>query len=96
MWDKFLEFHKRHVARHFGSTATASTMALHLVTGPFVGGLFGYFLDDWLDTKPWLFILFLILGIAAGFNNMYYDAKLLIKIQERERDDETDPPPREN
>lgn len=96
MWNKFLEFHERHLARHFGSAGTASTLSLHLVSGPIVGGLFGYFLDDWLGTGPWLFIFLLIMGIGAGFKNMYVDAQRLIKSQEHERDDETDPPPRES
>ena len=108
MWDKFLDFHKRHMSHHFSSAASASAMALHLVTGPVVGGLLGYFLDDWLGTDPWLFISLLILGIAAGFKNMYLDAKRLIKSQDDEQheperqekvdgklDDKADPPSKE-
>jgi ATP synthase protein I len=36
-------------------------------------------LDVWLDTKPWLLLLFLLFGIAAGFRNIYLEAK---KFQE--------------
>jgi ATP synthase protein I len=31
-----------------------------------VGCLMGTYLDRWLGTKPWLFLLFLVFGIAAG------------------------------
>lgn len=31
----------------------------------------GYGLDRWLDTKPWLLILFLFLGVCTGFLNVY-------------------------
>jgi len=31
-----------------------------------VGGLIGYFLDQWLHTAPWLMIVFGGLGFAGG------------------------------
>jgi ATP synthase protein I len=36
-----------------------------------VGGFIGWAGDRWLGTKPWLMVLFLGLGIAAGFWNVY-------------------------
>jgi ATP synthase protein I len=36
-----------------------------------VGALIGRGLDMWLGTTPWLLILFLGLGSAAGFRNIY-------------------------
>lgn len=30
----------------------------------------GILLDHWLGTKPWLTLVFLILGIVAGFTNV--------------------------
>jgi len=42
-------------------------MATELVACVIVGGLIGYALDYWLVvTKPWLFLLFFILGCVAG------------------------------
>jgi ATP synthase protein I len=41
-----------------------------LVAGIVVGGGLGYLLDKWLGTKPFLLILFLILGAAGGFWNI--------------------------
>ncbi len=46
-----------------------------LLSGVLAGGAIGYFLDDWLETKPWLLIIFLFLGGAAGVLNVYKFAK---------------------
>jgi len=35
-----------------------------------IGAFGGHALDDWLGTKPWLFLLGFILGAAAGFLNV--------------------------
>ena len=42
-----------------------------LVVAVFVGGMIGILLDTWLNTKPWLTILFLFLGNAAGLLNIF-------------------------
>ena len=36
-----------------------------------VGAFIGWRADAWLGTKPWLLVLFLGLGTAAGFWNIY-------------------------
>lgn len=48
----------------------ASSIGVTLVVSTVVGGLIGYGLDRLLGTKPWLLILFTILGIVAGFVEM--------------------------
>ncbi len=60
----------------------ASLLGIHLITCTFVGLLIGYLLDRWLGTEPWFLLAFLFFGIAAGFKNMYVEAK---KIQEEEK-----------
>ena len=45
-------------------------MAAELVAAVIVGGLIGYALDSWLGSKPWLFLLFFVLGFAAGVLNV--------------------------
>jgi ATP synthase protein I len=45
-------------------------MAAELVSAIIVGGLIGYALDWLLGTKPWLFLLFFVLGFAAGVLNV--------------------------
>jgi ATP synthase protein I len=37
----------------------------------------GWFLDGWLETRPWLLLLFLLLGAAAGTLNAYRAAMRL-------------------
>ncbi len=64
-----------------GPAARASVMGLHLVSGVIAGGAIGYALDSWLDSGFWLWI-FLPLGIAAGFLNVYRDAKRLMREQD--------------
>jgi ATP synthase protein I len=53
-------------------TAMAKAMRLstELIGGIVVGGAIGYFLDKWLGTFPWLFILMFMLGSAAGIMNV--------------------------
>jgi len=42
-----------------------------LVAGTVVGAVIGWQLDQWLGSSPWLLILFLGFGVAAGFWNVY-------------------------
>lgn len=35
-----------------------------------VGVAIGYYLDRWLNTAPYLLIVFTLYGIAAGFRNL--------------------------
>ena len=62
----------------------ASVLGLHLVSGMIVGGAIGDFLDKWLGTGPWLKCVFFALGLGAGVRNLYLDAKLLLKAQEKQ------------
>jgi ATP synthase protein I len=45
-------------------------MAAELVAAVIVGGAIGYGLDRWLGSTPWLFLLFFMLGFAAGVLNV--------------------------
>ncbi|MGB0695839.1 MAG: AtpZ/AtpI family protein [Rhodospirillaceae bacterium] len=46
-------------------------ISIELVVTILVGGAIGWFLDDWLGTKPVLMVVFLFLGGAAGVMNVY-------------------------
>jgi ATP synthase protein I len=48
-----------------------STIGLTLVLATVIGLAGGYALDRWLGTKPWLTLIGLGLGIAAGFVNLF-------------------------
>jgi len=50
-------------------------IAIELVVGVVVGGFIGWFLDQQLGTRPWLLLLFLLFGIAAGFLNVFRTAQ---------------------
>ena len=50
-------------------------IAVELVAGIAVGVLIGIALDTWLGTRPWLMVVFLFLGAAAGVMNVYRAAK---------------------
>jgi ATP synthase protein I len=64
-----------------GSDAQRSGMALagrigtEMIAALGVGIGIGLLLDRWLDTKPWLMIVFTLLGSMAGFFSIYRLAK---------------------
>ena len=65
-------------AKDGGSKAEAGSglgMALKVgvefVSAVGVGVAIGLLLDYWLETKPWLMIVFFLLGSAAGFLNIF-------------------------
>ncbi|OGU13773.1 MAG: hypothetical protein A2076_15355 [Geobacteraceae bacterium GWC2_53_11] len=55
----------------FQSLAMVSSMGISVVLAIAIGVWFGLTLDRWFDTKPWFFYIFLFIGIAAGFKNVY-------------------------
>lgn len=59
----------------------AYMMGIHLVSGVIVGIAIGYYLDKFFDTKPWLTLIFLILGIIAGYRNMFREMGRIQKKQ---------------
>ncbi len=68
----------------------AATVGLHLVCATFIGLAIGWYLDDWLGTKPWLLLFFLCIGIAAGFKNVYEEAVRIQRGQGKDAQDKAD------
>jgi ATP synthase protein I len=60
-----------------------SAIGLTLVVATVIGLAGGYFLDRWLGTAPWLMLIGLGFGIAAGFVNLFRS----VKRAERDLDD---------
>ncbi len=60
-----------------GILGTVGTIGMQLVAATFIGLAAGYFLDEWLGTKPWMLLIFLLLGIATGFRDVYREAMRL-------------------
>lgn len=59
-----------------GAMGRAMRLSAELVGGVVAGGAIGWYLDKWLgNQKPWLFILFFLLGAAAGMLNLIRAAK---------------------
>jgi ATP synthase protein I len=67
----------------FKGLAELSSIGITMVLATVIGLAAGYFADRWLGTKPWLTLIGLGLGIAAGFVNLFRSAK----AAERELDD---------
>ncbi len=51
--------------------AVGLRIAVELAAALLVGAGIGLLLDYWLGTRPWMLVLFFILGTAAGFLNVY-------------------------
>ena len=71
----------------FRLISVASTVGIQIVFSTFIGLAIGYYLDENLlpkflpfNTSPWFTIIFLLIGIAAGF--MY-----LFRVMLRQKDD---------
>nr|WP_287411856.1 AtpZ/AtpI family protein [Pseudodesulfovibrio sp.] len=60
---------------------TAGTMGLHIVSAIIVGLTIGYFLDGYFGTKPWLIMIFFLVGVISGFKMVFEDFR---KLQRRE------------
>ena len=80
------------VKKNVGLLAGAGTMGLHLVSGPAVGFGIGYFLDGWLDTDPWMKVVFFLFGLIGGFKLVFEDARRIARETHNPRDQGTDPP----
>ncbi len=73
------------------SVGFLSSVGISMVASTFIGLAMGYYLDKWLGTTPWLTLLFLAFGIAAGFRNIYIlTAKELKRQAEEEKKEKRD------
>lgn len=53
------------------SVGFLSSLGISIVISTLIGLAMGYYLDGWLGTGPWLTLIFLGFGIAAGFRNVF-------------------------
>ena len=51
--------------------AELSSVGMTLVLATVLGLVAGYYADRWLGTKPWLTVIGLVVGIAAGFVSLF-------------------------
>jgi len=57
-----------------------SSMGISMVLALVIGIAIGYYLDRWFETSPVFFLIFMVLGIVAGFRNIY----ILMKRAEKD------------
>ena len=68
---------KRHQDEHHSQVQMAWRMVIELVAGLGIGFGMGFGLDKVFGTTPWLMIIFVLLGFAAGIKTMMRSAKEL-------------------
>lgn len=70
---------KRETRRYIRELAYYSSLGLQVALSIFIGLAIGVYLDKRFELYPWLTLVFLCLGIAAGFRNIW----LAIRKSER-------------
>ena len=70
-------------ASNASAMARGLRLSSELVAGVVVGGVIGWALDYAFGSKPWGFIVFLLLGFAAGVLNVMRAAGVMAKQGER-------------
>ena len=65
------------------SLGNALKISTELVAAVLVGSLFGFILDSWFDTKPFMIICFFFVGVAAGIKNVISSAKKMNRNTEK-------------
>ncbi len=50
---------------------SSSSIGLEMGLCVAIGMLAGYYLDKYLGTTPWMLLLFMVLGVVAGFRGMF-------------------------
>jgi len=70
----------------FRNLAMVSSMGISVVLAIGIGVWFGLQVDLWLNTKPYFFWVFTLLGIAAGFKNVYIITRREIGKLDRDQD----------
>lgn len=74
---------KPHGEEHYSQAQLAWRMVIELVAGLGIGFGMGYGLDALFGTTPFLMIIFIFLGLAAGVQTMMRSAKEVQAKQER-------------
>lgn len=61
---------KRETRRYFRELAYYSSLGFQIALSIVIGLAIGVYLDRRFETQPWLTLIFLGFGIAAGFRNI--------------------------
>ncbi len=68
----------------FKSLSFLSSVGISVVAAILIGLAMGYYLDQWLDTKPLLTLIMLGLGIVSGFRNIFILTRRELKRQQEQ------------
>jgi ATP synthase protein I len=71
---------KRETRRAYKELAYYSSLGISIALAIFIGLGIGVFLDRKFDTSPWFTLIFLVLGIIAGFRNIALTIKKARKM----------------
>jgi len=74
----------------YKSLGFLSSVGISMVASTFIGLAMGYYLDKWLDTNPWMTLIFLGFGIVSGFRNIFILTERELKRQAREAEKKGD------
>jgi len=75
----------------FKSLGFLSSIGISLVVSMLIGLAMGFYLDQWLDTSPMFTLIMLLIGIIAGFRNVY-----ILTTRELKRQQLEEPPQRDH
>ena len=67
----------------YSSAGVALRIGIDLIAGVAFGVGAGLLLDSWLDTTPWMLIVMIILGTAAGIRNVIRTAEQAQRRQQQ-------------
>ena len=65
----------------------ATRLVAELVAGLLVGVFSGWYLDQYFGTKPWLMVVMIMLGAAAGITNVMRAAKQMVPSEPHDDDE---------
>ena len=75
-----------------GPLGLAFRVSVEIVSAVAVGVAIGWLADEWFGTRPWLMLVFIVLGGAAGMLNVYRMASgfgYAVGYQQRDQDPAT-------
>jgi ATP synthase protein I len=68
-----------------------SALGLELAIAVILGLAIGYYLDKWLGTGPWMTVIWMAIGFAAGVRSLYRAALRSGKELDKEEEDKRKP-----
>lgn len=68
-----------------------SALGLEMAASVLISAAIGYYLDKWLGTAPWLMVLWIGIGFAAGVRSLYRAALRSGKDLDKEEEEKRGP-----